>query len=265
VSDLELLPASTLPLDELAALFTAGYADYYVPIAVDAGAISFMADAFDFDLDGSRIAVRDGRRLGVCMLGARGDEGWIGGLGVVASARRQGIGETLMQSVLEEARGRGMREVRLEVIRENTRAVPLYERLGFELTRDLEVWSLPAGSGAVLDVPAADAHAVTQARRVVREPWQRDDGTVARLDRLRGLAAGHGAAVARVADGRVSLVQAAGDPDELRELVGAAAALGDAFLALNVPPDHPVSPVLRELGGRIDVSQHEMTLTLDGA
>jgi len=262
VPDLELRPASTLDLDELAALFTAGYEDYYVPIAVDAGAISFMANAFDYDLGGSRVAVRDGERVGVCMLGARGDEGWIGGLGVVGSARREGIGDTLMQAVLDEARSRGMHEVRLEVIRENARAIPLYERLGFGLTRDLEVWSVPTGSGPVLDVPVAEAHAVTKARRVVREPWQRDDGTVERLDQLRGLSTRDGAAVVRVADGRVSLIQAAGDADELRELVGAATSLGDAFIALNVPPDHPVSPVLREFGGRVDVTQHEMTLTL---
>ena len=64
--ELELLPASTLGLEELAALFTAGYEDYYVPIVVDAGAISFMANAFDYDLEGSRVAVqrrRAGRRL----------------------------------------------------------------------------------------------------------------------------------------------------------------------------------------------------------
>ena len=260
--DLELHPASALDLDELAALFTAGYEDYYVPIAVDAGAISFMASAFDYDLDGSRVAVRDGERVGVCMLGARGGEGWIGGLGVVASARREGIGDTLMHAVLDEARARGMREVRLEVIRENTRAIPLYERLGFELTRDLEVWSVPTGPGPVLDVPVADAHAATKARRRVREPWQRDDGTVERLDQLRGLATGDGAAVVRVANGRVALLQAVGDAHELRELVTAATALGDPLLALNVPPDHPVSPVLRELGGRVDVTQHEMTLAL---
>jgi ribosomal protein S18 acetylase RimI-like enzyme len=262
VPDLELQPASTLGLDELAALFTAGYEDYHVPIAVDAGAISFMANAFDFDLDGSRVALRDGDRLGVCMLGVRGDEGWIGGLGVVASARREGVGGALMRAVLDEARARGLAEVRLEVIRENTRAIPLYERLGFELTRDLEVWSLSGGSGPVIDVPVADAHAVTSARRVVREPWQRDDGTVANLEGLRGLAAGDGAAVVRVADGRASLLQIAGRPNELGQLVGAAASLGDSLLALNVPPDHPVSPVLRELGGRIDVTQHEMALDL---
>jgi ribosomal protein S18 acetylase RimI-like enzyme len=262
VADLALAPASSLDLDGLAALFTAGYEDYHVPIAVDAAALSFMAGAFDYDLDTSRVAVRDGEPVGICVLGVRGDEGWIGGLGVVAEARRQGIGETLMLAVLDEARALGLREVRLEVIRENTRAIPLYERLGFAHTRDLEVWSLPGATARVEEIPVADAHAIVKAGRVAREPWQRDDGTVAHFDDATGLAAGDGAAVVRVSGGRASLLQIAGEEAELRELVGSARALADSVLALNVPPEHPVSPVLRELGGRVDVTQLEMTLAL---
>ena len=83
-----------------------------------------MTNAFDFDLEASRVARADGEPVGVCTLGVRGDEAWIGGLGVVAAARREGIGETLMRATLDEARRRGIREVRLEVIRENERAIP---------------------------------------------------------------------------------------------------------------------------------------------
>ncbi len=262
MADLDLAAASTLSTEELAALFTAGYEDYYVPVAVDAGAISFMANAFDYDLGASRVAVRDGERVGVCMLGVRGDEAWIGGLGVVAAARREGIGETLMRATLDEARGLGIREVRLEVIRENERAIPLYERLGFDVTRELEVWSLPGAPGRVEEIPAADAHALTVAGRVVREPWQRDDAGVAKLEGLKGLAAGGGGAVVRVSGGRTSLLQIAGGEAELRELVEGAQTLADSLYALNVPPDHPVSPVLGELGGRVDVTQLEMALLL---
>jgi len=261
-ADLALVPASSLDHEQLAALFTAGYEHYYAPISVDAAAFASMAGAFDFDLDGSRVASGEGEPVGVCVLGLRGDEAWIGGLGVVASARREGIGRALMDAVLDEARSRAVREVRLEVIRENERAIPLYERLGFERTRELEVWSLPPAAGRAEEIAVADAHAITRAGRTVREPWQRDDGTLANLSDTRGLSAGQGAAVVRVAGGRTSLLQAAGDADELRELVAAAQALGDAVYALNVPPDHPVSPVLRALGGRVDVTQHEMTLEL---
>jgi ribosomal protein S18 acetylase RimI-like enzyme len=262
VAGLELVRASSLSTEELAVLFTAGYEHYHAPISVDAAALAFMAAAFDVDLDASRVAKRGGEPVGVCMLGLRGDEAWIGGLGVVAPARRAGVGQALMDAVLDEARARGVREVRLEVIRENERAIPLYERLGFRRTRELEVWSLPPAPGRADEVAAADAHAITRARRTVREPWQRDDATVENLADTRGLAAGGGAAVVRVSSGRTSLLQAAGSADELRGLVAGAQALADSAYALNVPPDHPVSPALRELGGRVDVTQHELALAL---
>ena len=262
MAGLDLAPASALSMEELAALFTAGYEHYHAPISVDAAALSFMARAFDFDLDASRVAMRGGEPVGICVLGVRGEEAWIGGLGVVAAARREGVGETLMLAVLDEARSLGVREVRLEVIRENTRAIPLYEQLGFAHTRDLEVWSLPGATGRVEEIPVAEARAIAKAGRVVREPWQRDDATLAHFDDATGLRSGRGAAVVRTSAGRTSLLQLAGDEAELRELVGAAQSLADSIYARNVPPDHPVSPVLRELGGRIDVTQHELTLAL---
>ena len=43
-------------------------------------------------------------------------------VGVVASARRSGVGEALMRALHEEARERGVRRVWLEVIVENTAA-----------------------------------------------------------------------------------------------------------------------------------------------
>src|SRR5262245_40586669 len=97
---------------------------------VDETALSSMVRSFDIDLDASRIAARNGQPIGVCNLGLRGDEAWIGGLGVVVAERRGGIGRLLMEAVLDEAAARGVREVRLEVIVENERAIPLYENLG---------------------------------------------------------------------------------------------------------------------------------------
>jgi ribosomal protein S18 acetylase RimI-like enzyme len=185
----ELVPAASLSIERLAALFTAGYEDYYTQLQIDAAALEFMVRAWDLDLDASRVALRDDEPIGVCMLGVRGDEGWIGGLGVVVPERRHGVGEQLMRAVLDGARARGIREVRLEVIRENERAIPLYERLGFERTRGLELWLLDGAPGNVEEVPAAEAHARVRSIRAHREPWQRDDGTVANLDDATGLSA----------------------------------------------------------------------------
>jgi ribosomal protein S18 acetylase RimI-like enzyme len=259
---LDLRPASTLDTERLAGLFTAGYEDYYVPLRIDEAAIGFMIRTWDLDLDASRIAVRDGERVGVCMLGVRGDEAWIGGLGVVVAERRGGLGSLLMEAVLDEARVRGVREVRLEVIVENDRAIPLYERLGFEYARELEVWSLPGAPGDVREADAGRAHAWIREHRRDREPWQRADATLEHLDDLVGLEADGGAAVVRVSGGRVSVQQISGSDSALRELLAAAQALGESVYVLNLPAGHPAAAALRDLGGRIDVRQHEMALGL---
>jgi ribosomal protein S18 acetylase RimI-like enzyme len=138
-----IVPADTIELAELAALFSAGYAGYYVPVHVDEAAFALMVDAWDIDLRRSCVALDGNERVGVALLGTRGERGWIGGLGVVPGARRTGIGRALMEAVLAGAPA----DVSLEVIEQNERAIRLYTSLGFERTRILEVWSLTAIPG----------------------------------------------------------------------------------------------------------------------
>ena len=118
-----------------------------MPMHIDEAALGWMHGKFDFDLDASRVAYRDGEPVGLANLAVRDRDAWIGGVGVVASARRAGIGEALMRSVHEEARSRDVERVWLEVIVENTGAFALYEKLGYELVQDVEVWTLPAAEG----------------------------------------------------------------------------------------------------------------------
>ena len=143
----ELVPASHLDDEELAALFSASYEGYLVPFAVDAAAMRFLTEAYDLDRDASLIAVRDGERVGLANLGLRGADAWVGGVGVVPEERRRGTGRKLMEGLHDEARSRGVERVWLEVIVENTGAIALYEQLGYGHVRDLEVWSLPGAAG----------------------------------------------------------------------------------------------------------------------
>ena len=175
MSALELQSASRFSDDELAALFTAAYEGYFVPFAVDAPALRFLTETFDLVRAASRVAVRDGEHVGLANLGVRGTDGWFGGLGVVATERRRGTGRALMHAIHAEARRRGVERLWLEVIVENTQAVALYEQLGYEPVRDVEVWSLPGAEGVAGAVDAAAAHAWIREHRTMREPWQRDD------------------------------------------------------------------------------------------
>ncbi len=68
----KLEPASARSHAELAALFTAGYEGYFMPVSIDEAAFSFMARTWDYDLAGSLVAVDGGADVGLCMLAVRG-------------------------------------------------------------------------------------------------------------------------------------------------------------------------------------------------
>ncbi|HEX4323741.1 MAG TPA: GNAT family N-acetyltransferase [Gaiellaceae bacterium] len=252
----ELRPSSSLSLGERSELFNAAYEGYLLPFHIDEQQLAFMANAFDFDLDASRIAYRDGEPVGLGNLGVRGEDAWIGGVGVAPGARRSGIGEALMRALHEQARELGVRRVWLEVIVENTAAFTLYEKLGYQLVQDVEVWTLPGADGdhAGREVSRAEAESRLPERH---EPWQRADGTLSNYDDVRGLVTDNGAMLFCVRS-TAQLQQYAGDPEPLLD---ALRSFGDVYV-LNLPAEDPAASVLREHGGSVVVHQHEMLLEL---
>ena len=263
----ELRPSSTIPLGELAALFTAGYEGYSVPFQVDEPTLAYMVDVFDLDLDRSLVAFEEAAPVGLANVGLRGVRTWLGGVGVVRARRRAGLGERLTRSLLDRAREAGATEMVLEVIVENTPAIALYEKLGFAVTRELEVILLAADAtgGTAEDVPVGVAQALIAARRDGPEPWQRDDRIVENLLRRepppQALALGDAAAIFRADGGRVNLIQAAGGDGALRSLVAAIRARGQVT-ALNYPAGGAVAAVLAEAGGKVTLRQLEMAAEL---
>lgn len=269
--------ASELSAAERAELFTAAYEDYVVPFALDEERLLFLESAFGNDLEASLVAVADGARIGLANLARNdtdgcGTDGWVAGVGVVKAHRGRGIGEALMHGLHDAARGLELERIWLEVIEENVAARRLYEKLGYEHVRQLEVWTLPeivAPSNYLLPARAtvAEANAWIREHRREREPWQRSDATLARLQELEpepeAIAVYGGAAVVRVAGGRVSVVQIAATGESVyRELFERAAKLGTPVSLMNLPAGDPAGAALSSLGGRVDIRQHEMVLEL---
>ncbi len=253
----ELQPASSLSLAERVALFNAAYEGYVMPFHLEEPQLAFMESSFDIDLDASRIAYREDEPVGLANLGVRGEDGWVGGVGVVTAARRSGLGETLMEALHAEARTRGLKRVWLEVIVENAGALALYEKLGYAHVRDVEVWTLPGAEGGHegREVSPAEARARLTEKH---EPWQRAAGTLANYDDLRGLVTDSGAMLFCVRSTSAQLQQYAGEPEPL---IRALRTFKDVYI-LNLPADDPATDVLRELGGTVAVRQHEMVLEL---
>jgi ribosomal protein S18 acetylase RimI-like enzyme len=263
MTSVALEPASRFTHAELAEIFNAGYEGYYTPFTVDEAAFRFMSTIWDDDLDASRVALVDGEPAGICKLAIRGDRGWIAGIGVSTAHRGRGVGEELMRGVLGAARERGLREVWLEVLVQNEPAIRLYEKLGFEHVRDLEVWTLDGVTGSdtvARPVPLEQAQERIRRERTEREPWQRADESVANLDEVHGRESDGGAVVLRTKGGRTSLLQAvAPDQAAARALLEA---LGDAMPLqwLNGPEGHPFNAAIAALGGTLVHRQHELLL-----
>jgi GNAT superfamily N-acetyltransferase len=237
VSALKLVPSDRYPDSELAALFTRGYEGYFVPMHVDEPTLRSMVELWDVDLARSRVAPD----AGLCNLAVRGDRGWIGGLAVVPEQRRNGVGRALMEAVLELAPP----TVLLEVIEENEPAIRLYESLGFERTRVLEVWRLD-------DPPFAEAERVGPSPLGQEDlPWQREDASLPpgyeRLELDGGAIVLHGAAVFQLAA-----------PDQ--EIASALLSRGTTLSYVNVPEGDVASGALRRLGGELRLRQYEMAL-----
>ena len=191
---MRLIRASELPEHALVDLFNAGYSDYLLPMRLTTAAFAEHVAANDIDLECSRV-VRDDQPAALALIGHRDGAGWVGGMATVPGYRRRGLGAEALTAGLAALADRGASVAWLEVIDHNRRALALYEKLGFEVVRDLVVWSLPAratDSTPSRTIDASSAHAWIRANRQDREPWQRADESVAAIGArggaLRGVA-----------------------------------------------------------------------------
>lgn len=62
-----------------------------------------------------------------------GDEAWINNIAVRRDRQRRGVGRTLLEHLLAEARRHGVRHVLLEVAADNGPAQRLYDQYGFDV------------------------------------------------------------------------------------------------------------------------------------
>ena len=83
------------------------------------------------------------------------DEGEILNLAVAPAGRRRGLGRALVEQMLEALRGRGVRQVYLEVRESNAPARALYASRGFtEVGRRKQYYRRPVEDAIVLRVDA---------------------------------------------------------------------------------------------------------------
>jgi hypothetical protein len=71
------------------------------------------------------------------MIARRGKNSRVAAMGVSKAARRQGVGRTIMERAIEDAKTRGDLQLLLEVIEQNPPAIELYKSVGFQIQHRL--------------------------------------------------------------------------------------------------------------------------------
>ena len=281
---IQIRPADSVPREDLLNALNDAYADYFVPIHLSAEAFDAMIRRESVRLPASRVAVSGDQVVGMGLLAARGQRGWVGGMGVIPAYRRQGIGRQLMHALIAAAESLGLAQLQLEVITQNTGALQLYQTLGFETVRRLLVLNRKADTPAPVGRgagglrfgpirPAAVLNALANLPAPER-PWQRQHAATGEIP------AGAAAAAyepGKTAPAAVCLHRGSNAHRELLDIAAQSPAIGAALLHhvlashaeaafsyLNVAENDPLLPALQEAGFSEMIDQYEMIRNLNG-
>lgn len=174
--------AASYPLTGLAELFTAGFAGYVIPVQMTPAALAERVAAEDIDLAASRVLLRGSTPVGLGLVARRGWESRVAAMGVTPEARGHGTGRALLLRLLEEARTRGDRRMRLEVFESNAPARALYERHGFRTTSPLVGYEHAALAPVAMALETVDPAAFARhlaAAAAGPLPWQLEPASLA--------------------------------------------------------------------------------------
>ncbi len=273
-------PALAFTTDALAAIMTACFEGYVVPMTMTGEAFNGRFRRENLDLQASRVFVDGERPVAIVLVVRRGWTARIGAMGIVTDFRGKGLGRSALLSVMGALRELGDRRLLLEVIASNEPAVRLYKSLGFKIRRNLVGYRRLAGSVPPADVAdLVEIDPLTVARVVASEgapdlPWFMAPETLAACTApARGLA---------LADDAFAIVEPTPQPNllSLRTLVVPRHARGrgagrrmiasiaaahpqqDIVISANFPEELAAGFIARMGFEQTPISQFEMDLDL---
>jgi ribosomal protein S18 acetylase RimI-like enzyme len=169
----KLIPVSQFTDEQLAAIYNQTRVDYLVPMPMNAARLDEYIKTYDVSREYSLVAqAHDGEMLGVNMLGLREGRAWITRLGVLPTTRRHGVGQILMESLMQKATDLSINFFMLEVIKHNTPAQQLFLKLGFYEVGELLVLRRSPLTHAI-DPIVADARRLDRADALTLVGWDR--------------------------------------------------------------------------------------------
>lgn len=79
------------------------------------------------------ITKEEDKIVGACMAGYDGHRGWLYAVAVSPSHRRQGIGQRIINSTIDELKSLGCIKLNLQIRADNTEVASFYQSLGFHI------------------------------------------------------------------------------------------------------------------------------------
>jgi len=157
--------------DDLTRVFNEAFADYVIPFVATREFKDFRWALARVDWELSLGAFDGDRLVGFCYHGVDEVEGerraYNAGTGVLPAYRGQRLVDRIYEDTLPLFQERGVRDCTLEVIAGNDRAVRVYERIGFQVRRELTYMK------GELDLPRLKEKAgEVELRELDQAPWE---------------------------------------------------------------------------------------------
>jgi ribosomal protein S18 acetylase RimI-like enzyme len=140
---LKAVSAANYSIEALTAIYNETRMDYIVPMPMNAKRLAEYIHVYSCDLSASCVILDGTNPCGLGILGVRPNRAWVTRLGVVAEKRKAGAGKLIMDYLIHAAEERGIQAVWLEVIQGNKPARKMFDKYGFQQTRELLVIRRP--------------------------------------------------------------------------------------------------------------------------
>ncbi|WP_295810646.1 GNAT family N-acetyltransferase [uncultured Nitratireductor sp.] len=165
----EITTAESFSGAELREAMVDAFSDYQIPLTLSQPAFDLMMKQRGLDRRHSRVAIVDGRVAAIWLMSLRDERAYLISSGTRPTFRGRGLAKTLAQNCIAALADIGVRSIQLEVLRDNEKAIRLYQSIGMQLRRRLDCYTVTARSGVRND---ADMSSV---------PWQLIETEVANI------------------------------------------------------------------------------------
>ncbi len=171
---IEIKQLSNTSIEAIYHSFNRAFEDYVEPVQMTLSQFQHMIERRGYNAEISFGAFDGGELVGFTL---NGQGSWQGietaydtGTGIIKRYRKQGLATRILEESLELLRKKGIRQYLLEVIKTNTKALDLYRKAGFNVTREFDYF---VESYTELDLPDPVLPISYEYRENIRIDWDR--------------------------------------------------------------------------------------------